>query len=379
MRITIDASSMMPPRTGVGRYTYELVKALVSLDQINDYVLFCNSLRRPLPNEEALVGAGRSEIMRRRIPGPWLHGAWRVLGWPPMERLAGRSDIVHAPASILPPRGDAARVVTLHDCYFMRHPEQCGALGGLYMRKTLPTALHTCDAVLCVSEFTRDEALDLFDLDPSLLHVTRLGVDRDRFHPVTDVETIEAVRRELNLPHEFFLTVATLEPRKNLAGAIRGMAHLRSLLATPPKLVCVGAQGSEMGNLRRLVRNLGLGNDVFFTGPVRGDLLPALYSMALALIEPSFYEGFGLPVLEAMACGTPVVANNIPALREVGGDAVRLVDATDPESLARDLKDLAESPARRVAMSRAGLEHSATFSWRQTARETLGVYNMLRG
>jgi len=108
-------------------------------------------------------------------------------------------------------------------------------------------------------------------------------------------------------------------------------------------------------------------------------MLPALYSMALALIEPSLYEGFGLPVLEAMACGTPVVANDIPVLREVGGRAVRLIDATDSEGLARALENLAEDPATRVAMSREGLEHSAAFSWRQTARETLGVYNRLMG
>ncbi|NQU43599.1 glycosyltransferase, partial [bacterium] len=188
MRITIDASSTMPPRTGVGNYTWHVVRELLRLDHLNEYTLFFNSLRRPLP--EGMGGGldGRVTLCRRRFPGPWLHRAWKRWGRPSMERLAGPADLVHAAASIVPPVREARRVVTLYDCYFMRRPDHCHDLGGLYMRETLPALLPRCDAVICISHFTRREALEFFDLDPGRVHVARPGVDRDFFRAVTDAD-----------------------------------------------------------------------------------------------------------------------------------------------------------------------------------------------
>lgn len=242
------------------------------------------------------------------------------------------------------------------------------------MREILPRGLRECDAVICVSNFTRDEAMELFDLEPDRLHVVPSGVDRDFYRPIGESKELEAVRGKRNLPMSFFICVATLEPRKNLEGLLRAMARLREIMPDPPKLVCVGRRGFQATGLRRMVRDLNLGNEVFFIGYVERREIPILYNLALALVVPSFYEGFGLPVLEAMACGTPVVSSDCPALKETGGAAARYVSPTDADQLAHALKSLSLSATLRVHMRRKGLEHARNFTWRETARKTLGIY-----
>lgn len=378
MRITIDASAMLPPRTGVGNYVYHLVRNLLELDQNNRYTLFLNSLRRPTPDEEWLRPRPRMRLRRCRIPGAWLHRAWRRMHWPPLEVFTGPSDIIHAPAAILPPASQARRVITIHDCYFMRRPDLAHAMGGRYMRATLPGRARLADAVICVSDFTRREAIECLQLDPAKTHVVHHGVDPETFHPIRDGDpALENVRRRLNLPSQFVLSVATLEPRKNLESLLRAMALLRDRMQDPPKLVCVGGQGFRTSAIYKTYRELKLANDVFFTGYVPDTDLPGLYNLALALVEPSLYEGFGLPVLEAMACGTPVIASQVEALREIAGEAAVFFPPTAADTLAEAIRAMAESPAHRLEYARRGLDHAREFSWRDTARKTLAVYERI--
>jgi len=378
MRILIDASSLLPPRTGVGNYTFNLLRELLALDSLNEYTLFFNSLRRPLPRHPAWTGRANVVVRHWRVPGPWLHRAWQWFRFPPVELFAGRADIIHAPAAIVPPsRRGAAMVVNVHDCYFMLHPEHGDSLGGLYLRATLPRALRRCQAVICLSEFTRGEVLEFFEIEEGRTSVAHPGVDTSVFHPMRESERLEAVRVRLNLPRDFLLTVATLEPRKNLETLLRAMARLRDILSDPPVLVCAGAEGFQSAALYRLMTDLRLSPNVAFTGYVPDEDMPVLYNMALALVMPSLYEGFGLPVLEAMACGTPVIASDIPALREAGGDVAQYAPPTDPVAMAEAMRDLVLSDSRRTAAYERGLARAAGFPWRETARKVLAVYERL--
>ncbi|MBN1867960.1 glycosyltransferase family 4 protein [Candidatus Sumerlaeota bacterium] len=379
MRIAIDVSSLLPPRTGVGNYTRHLVRALLDLDAVNDYTLFANSFRRPFDDLNRLCRGPNVSARRWRVPGPGLHRAWQYLGWPRIESLVGKCDVFHAPATIVPPRRRVPLVVTLHDCHFMRHPEQCHALGGQYMHRTVPRKIRTASVVICDSEFTRREALELLDLDPGRARVVPLGVDHALFRPILDEERRDAVRRRWNLPFNFILTVATLEPRKNIEGMLRAMAALREILKDPPPLVCVGAEGFQTEEIHRLVVELGLFNDVAFLGYVPDEDLPAIYSQAMLVVAPSHYEGFGLPVLEAMACAAPVLASDIEGLRETGGDAAAYVDARDPHRVAESMQTILLSETRRAELRSRGPERAAAFSWRATARGTLGAYEMAKG
>ena len=377
MKITIDASSLLPPRTGVGNYVFHLVRNLLRMDSVNHYNLFLNSLRRSDAELPSIVG-GRKEVSvkRNRMPGPWLHRLWRYAGVPSMDFLAGSADVVHAPATILPPVRHGKLLVTLHDCYFMRHPEHCHSLGGLYMRETLPKRIRDCAAVICISEFTREEALKFFDIDPARLHVIYLGIDHERFRPIEKSELLKNTGQiSVPLPKDFLLTVGTLEPRKNLEGLCRAVARLRELRPDAPPVLCVGASGFQTEGLARLVADLHLSDRMIFAGFVDHATLPILYNKALAVIAPSLYEGFGFPVLEAMACGTPVIASDAAAFREAGGDAVAAyASATDPEAMAEAIAGVIDSDEVRQEARARGIERTAQFSWEETARKTLAVY-----
>ena len=375
MKICIDASSLLPPRTGIGAYTFQLVRRLLELDSDNRYALFLNSLRRPVPSE--IQSYPNVDIQRWRVPGPLLHRAWQFLRFPPVEFLAGRADLFHAPATILAPSWAKRKVATLHDCYFMIHPEECHALGGRYLRRTVPGRINRYDAVICVSDFTAREARRLLRLPTDRIRVIHSGVDTDVFHPMADDAKLGEVRRALNLPQEFMLTVATLEPRKNLEGLCRALAELYRISPNAPPMVCAGARGFQNEGLGALIRELHLEAKMIFLGFVEHDVLPALYSMCLLSVIPSRYEGFGLPVLEAMACGAPVLASKAEALAEVGGDAACYADIDKAEGFAEAMAELLESKGIQQSFRAKGSERVKPFTWQKTARKTLEVYREL--
>ncbi|MFP4580399.1 MAG: glycosyltransferase family 4 protein [Candidatus Sumerlaeia bacterium] len=379
MRIGIDASSLMPPRTGIGNYTWRLVQALPELNPNVEYRLFLNSLRRPVPEEVQGLAGDNLRIRRRRIPGPWLHYCWKRWQGPSWEFLAGPADVVHAPASILPPTRKARRVLTLHDCYFMRRPEHCHRLGGLYMRETLAGHINECDAVICVSDFTRSEAIELLGLDPRKAHVVHSGVDGDLFRPVPEPECMEHLNKNFLLPLDYILTVATIEPRKNLSGLFSSYAQLRKIMDHSPQLVCVGDEGFQTEETFEVLDKLGLRDHVFFTGYVDNYQLPFLYNMAALVAIPSIYEGFGLPLLEAMSCGAPLVVSDIPPFREVGGDGAVYAGVNDHAAWAQSMRRILESEGEKIELRRKGMARAALFNWRNTARQTLAVYEQLIG
>lgn len=378
MRILIDGSSLMPPRTGIGAYTYHLVDALTRMDEVNRYTVFLNSLRRPVPPEAPWRAQRNVRVRRWRIPGPWLARAWQRARWPRLELLAGSADVIHAPASVMPPPSPTPKIVTLADVYFARRPDQVHALGGAYMAQTLPERIGECAAVICMSEFTRREALEALPIEEGRTRVVPLGVDRRVFRILPEDE-VEAKRRKWNLPRQFVLCVATVEPRKNVFGMLHAMAHLKEMMDDPPQLVWAGGEGFGVEGLREKVRELGLVNDIVFLGYVPREHLVGLYNMAEAFVLASHYEGFGLPVLEAMACGKPAIVSDIPALREAGGQAAVYAPADKPESIAARLRDVLLSPRKRVECARLGLARAQEMTWEKTARATLGVYEAVAG
>ena len=373
MRILIDGSALLPPRTGIGAYVHYLVRELTRLDAINDYRVLLNSLRRAVPDDMEWATRRNVRVRRWRVPGPWLLKSWRKRQWPGIEWMAGRADVIHAPASIMPPPSRHPIVLTLHDTWFARAPEETHALGGGYLADTLPKRIRECAAVICDSEFTRREAIETLDVDEARTWTVPLGVDCDAFYPMDEAE-IEEKRREWNLPRNFVLCVATLEPRKSPDVVLRTMVALKERMPDAPKLVWAGGEGFGVEGLRDRVRELGLVNDVVFLGYVGDEHLLGLYNMADAFLLASKYEGFGLPVLEAMACGKPVVVSDIPALRETGGNVALYAPPKDPGAFADTLRDVLLSVRRRADLARRGVERAQAMSWRETARRTLAIY-----
>jgi glycosyltransferase involved in cell wall biosynthesis len=375
MRIGLDASSILPPRTGVGVYVRGLLSALPGLAPDDRFVLFLNSLRRPL-EPDSFLDLPNVTVRRYRVPGALLMHAWRFLGAPAVERLIGPVDLFHSPSAHIPPQRRGARVATIHDLYFVKHPEHCHALGGKRLLATLPKRIKSLDRIIVPSRAVADDLAGRLEVEPERIRVIHEGVDRRRFRRIDDPEALRRARQAYGLPEEFILCVATLEPRKNLEGLLGAYGRLKEMLPGAPPLVVAGGRGWGAASVFAALDRSGLrrGRDVFFTGFVRDEDLPLIYNGARAFVLASYDEGFGLPLLEAMACGLPAATSTAPALLEVGGAATLSAPADDPGALAEKMCEILSEPARAESLSRASLERAAGFSWERCAKETLRVY-----
>jgi glycosyltransferase involved in cell wall biosynthesis len=358
VRILLDYRPALRERTGVGEYVHGLARALSETAAPADTLtLFSASWRDRLT--ATLAGAA---VVDRRIPVRALNYAWHRLEWPPVERLAGADfDVAHAAHPLLIPTRHAARVVTIHDLDFLDHPERTRA----EIRRDYPAlaALHArrADRVIAVSHATARAVEDRLGVPRSQITICSPGApewDRRRAEPASGV----------------ILFLGTLEPRKNLPTLLDAYARLIGQIADVPPLVLAGrpAQGSE-----RLLERLAeppLAGRVRVPGYVDPARRLEVYDSAVVLVMPSYLEGFGLPALEAMTRGIPVVAANRGALPEVVGDAGWLVDPQEPEAMAQALRGVLTDATRRQRMREAGWARAARFRWRDTASRAREAY-----
>jgi len=366
MRICIDISPAVHRRAGLGRYAQELTATLLAIDAENEYVAFYN---RP---SEAQIDPpfDRLPHLTTNLPNkPWRMSVLLAqLAHLPQDRLFPGVDLFHATDHLSPRLSRVRSVFTLHDLVFRFHPETHMPLNRWFLTLMMPRFLRAADAVIAVSQCTKRDAMRLYGLDEAKIRVIYEGVNT-RFRPA-DSEAIKDVRARYGLPERFILYVGTIEPRKNLTILLEAYQALRSQ-GSNFKLVIVGKKGWLYKGFFQRLRELGLEGEVVFPGFVPDEDLPALYSAANLFVFPSLYEGFGLPPLEAMACGTPVIASNVSSLPEVVGEAGIMVEP-------RDVRALAEAMERVLMDNREvgekELQQAARFSWERAARETLLVY-----
>jgi len=372
MRICINASPAVHHVAGLGRYTQELMTALLAIDSENQYVAFYN---RP---SEAKVDPPLDRIphLTTNLPTkPWRFSALlahftRI----PQDRMFPHVDLFHATDHLLPRFSGVRSVFTLHDLVFRFYHETHKLLNRWFLTLMMPRFLKAADAVLAVSEWTKKDGVELYGLDEDRIRVIYEGV-KPRFRPAS-AESMSALRQKYGIVEEFILSVGTIEPRKNLTSLLEAY---RSLKDGQPELqlVIVGKKGWLYEGFFRRLRELGLEDEVIFPGFVPDDDLPPLYSAADLFVFPSLYEGFGLPVLEAMACGTPVVTSNASSLPEVVGDAAVLVDPNDVQALIRAMSAVLDNKELHGELRAKGPRQAAKFSWENAARETLAVYTSL--
>ncbi len=352
--------------TGVGRYLRGLYVTLEKefSDRLEISYFTGKSIVRNIPNSE---GPGWKEALGRmlwRMPYPVAFGA-RLLSHLPIERrfrsLSRDYHIYHEAAYF--PFKAAARmptVFTIHDLSLLRYPQWHPRERVLYWRTFFKRRLGLADSFCAVSEFTKREMVEYLDINPELIRVTPLGVDTDVFNPEHDEEA-QAVLESSGIPEEFILFVGSGDPRKNFDALVNAVEKTQCQLP----LVSVGWSGWSSGHEKTII-NMGYVSD---------RMLAQLYRMATMLVMPSEYEGFGLPVVEAMACGCPVVISSAAALVEVGGDAViKVENVHDSNLLSCAIDDLAGSLSMQIRLSGLGLKRAASFSWCDTARGTAKVY-----
>lgn len=373
--IAIDYTAALEQGGGIGRYTRELVAALARQDDRTDYRLFAAGQRADdLPDAPGPNFAWKPT----RLSSEWLARLWHRARLPlPVETWTGPVDLLHAPDFTLPPvRRGTRTLLTVHDLSFVRAPEAAAPGLRAYLNRVVPRSVARADHVLADSEATRQDLIDLYGTPPEKISVLYSGVE-ERFRPVSDVEALRAVRARYGLGKgPFILSVGTVQPRKNYGRLVEAFQRLDGHDLT---LAIAGGKGWLDDPLYGQIEALGLGERVRLLGFVDDADLPALYSAARVFAFPSLYEGFGLPPLEAMACGVPVVASRASSLPEVVGEAGLLVDPLDVEALADALRRALEDEDLRRALISRGLAQARRFSWGESAQRLRGHYTRLLG
>jgi glycosyltransferase involved in cell wall biosynthesis len=361
VRILLDYRPALRARTGVGEYVHELTRALARLASGDEISILSTSWKdRPGPHLAAELGDVR--VVDRRIPVRGLAWSWNRLEWPPVEWLAGAVDVVHAQSPLLIPAARAAQVVTIHDLDFLRHPERTEA----EMRRDFPRLVATharrADHVVVSSHYAAREVVSELEIPPEKLSVCSPGAP-EWAHMIAHERDAHSANMP---PGTALLFVGTLEPRKNIATLLDAYALLRHRHPETPPLVLAGhARDAMQPHLARL-NTEPLSGHVSYLGYVSEDRRRDLFRDARLLVLPSLEEGFGLPVLEAMAAGVPVVVSNRGALPEVVGDAATPVDPTDASALADEMARVLRAEVARDAIAR-GRAQAARFSWEACA------------
>ena len=387
MRIAIDYTTGVWPGAGVARYTRSLVAALATSDAVNDYTLFYGG--RDLPRDtpeyarmQRLLELHRNfRVQELNFSAHTLGVIWNRLRVPwPADRAIGGADVVHAPDFVLPPVARARTVVTIHDLSFLVMPEVTDPGNARYLRSAVPRAARRADRVVAVSETTRADVIEHLRIPPERVVTVPNGVSH-YYHSPTYEELALAgppFRKRLGLPARYLLHVGTIEPRKNLVRLVGAYLGLVSRgRDAGHDLVLAGRRGWMYDYVFQVAEASGLGERIHFLDYVPEEDLPLLYSLATVFVYPSLYEGFGLPVLEAMACGTPVLTSRASALVELTGQAALQVDPYDEESIIVGLELLLESDEARRNLHLAGLRRAAQYPWTAAAHQMRGVYEQL--
>ena len=376
MRIGADIRPFLERETGVGVYFRNLLFRLAARDRKNAYYLFSSSWKTRF-RPERIPPFARGRFRDFRIPVRAVNWLWRTWRRPFLDTFFGvRLDLAHSPTPlVLPTRG--RKIVTVYDLFFLDEPEKADREARRVFRRRVEASLARADGVLTISEFTRRALLDRFPLDERRVRTTHLGVD-DAFRVAPDPAELERVRAELALPRRFLLFVGASEPRKNLPGLVEALRLVRGG-GLDVGLVIAGRPGDDEARVRESVARSGLESHVRFAGYLSEPAVRALYRLAAALVLPSFSEGFGLPVIEAMASGTPVVCSAAGALPEIAGDAALYFDPREPRDIAARAAAVLEDDAVRGRLVAQGRLRSRVFDWDRTAAETLAFYEEVAG
>lgn len=371
MHIAIDAHSVGTGLAGNETYITNLIEALAALDASNRYTLYVTKREAV----ERFKSRWPHVSVRRTLPHtPFV----RIPLTFPFELRRRPVDLLHVQFTA-PPFAPCPVVSTIHDLAFEHLPETFNRRSWMQMRLTVRRTARTAAHIITPSEFSRRDLIETYNVAPERVTVT-LEAAAPHFRPASP-DAITAVKSRYGIEGDYVLAVGSIQPRKNLVRLVRAYSDLRRSRsqANLPRLVLVGKRAWLYGETLRAVEQSGVAANVIFTGYVPERDLPALYTGALCFVYPSYFEGFGLPPLEAMSCGTPVVAGDRTSLPEVVGDAGILVNPFDTDAIGAGIARLIDDAELRAALRQRGQARAALFDWRDTAQRTLQVYEQATG
>lgn len=374
MRIGFDLTAAVTQGGGIGRYTRELVHALTAVDQQNQYRFFSAKQPPTLPVPNSIPQTPNSQYRQSPLYDKWHYRLWYRLRLPiPVQLLTGRIDLFHSPDFVLPPvLPKVPTLLTVHDLSFLHYPETFPAALVNYLNSVVPWSVGRATHILADSEATKLDLVGLWHVPKDKITVLLSGVN-GRFQPVHNAAKITAVQQKYSIGNApYLLSVGTIQPRKNYQMLIRAFRPIAEQF--PHNLIISGGKGWLFDEMMAEIETQRLTERVHFIGFVDDDDLPALYSGADLFLFPSLYEGFGLPLLEAMGCGTPVISSNASSLPEVGAETAVYLSPHDEQAWTATILDLLQNDQKRTALAQKGISHAAQFSWQKTAETLLTIY-----
>jgi len=373
-RYALDTRTATPHFPGIGRYVINLARAMASLLRDDERIILLHDPTEPFSRDLQALAGEQVQVVKAPISPFSLRQQWVV---PRLLRRLG-VDLCHSPYYLMPYRPGVPTVLTVYDLIPLHFPQYVSPQARLLFRWATGLALRAADRVIAISQHTAQDLRAAYAIGPSRLTVIPLAA-APTFYPRPAPE-VSAVRQKYGLPDRYLLYVGSNKPHKNLLRLVEAWAQyaIRNTHCAPhATLVIAGLWDPRYPQPRQRAQALGLDESVIWLGPLPDADLPALYSGAATFVFPSLYEGFGLPVLEAMACGTPVACSNSSSLPEVVGDAARTFDPGDAAAIAAALRDLVSDKTLRTRLRERGLQRAGHFSWTRTARETLDLYRQV--
>lgn len=377
MRIGIDVTSAVVQGGGIGRYTRELMRAVVREEKRHHYAFFSAKPPAVLPVPQPLPKGAHITYHPAPLDERWLYRCWYRLRLPlPVQWVTGDLDLFHSPDFVLPPvRGHIPTLLTVHDLSFAHYPHVFTPALIKYLNTVVPWSVARATHILADSEATKRDLMAVWHVPEAKITVLYSGVDV-RFRPVESPQEITAVRAKYDLGERpYLVSVGTVQPRKNYQMLIRAFTPLAAEL--PHNLYIAGGKGWLYEEMLAEIERQGLNGRVRFIGFVDDADLPALYSGASLFAFPSLYEGFGLPLLEAMGCGVPVLTSNASSLPEVAGEAAVQLSPHDEAAWTAALRTLLQDPGQRTHLVAAGFRQARQFTWQKSAQKLLQVYKRL--
>jgi glycosyltransferase involved in cell wall biosynthesis len=372
-RIGIDVR-LLTRRRGIGNYVYNFLQELAKLESQNKFILYADSkdVTYAIPNDSRFI---------LKVIGPKFYPLWEQIVLP-IHAIRDNLDILHCPANAGPLllSSKIRLILTIHDVMYMlpssalpSSPSLYQNIGRKYLSWIVPLAVKDAAALITVSNYSKTDIIKYFTIDENKIFVIHEAAGKN-FKKNMDGITLPVIEN-LNIPDRFIMAFGAIDPRKNTSRIIDAFEHFINLTKSDHQLIVVGLPQSEKNHFTKQVQKLGISSNVTFLGFVSEDELIALYNRAEIMLYPSLYEGFGVPILEAMACGTPVIGSTSASIPEIAGNAAVLIDPTNLEQLYSSIHKLSSNKKLRDELSSKGFIQANKFSWSKLAVETLSVYN----
>ena len=353
MRIGMDTQSMVGRKTGIGYYAQNLLNCFQRMDDV-DLLCYSNPDKLDFNTLERIYwdNIGLISSMKNDVP-----------------------ELLHIPGFAGPLRNPGCKkLTTVCDLIGMIYPENLNTVSRFYWQRWLPACVKRSDMIIAISEHTKRDIIRLLGVPEEKIHVTLLAAD-DAFRLIEDEAQLQRITDKYDLPEEFMLNIGTVEPRKNIPILIEAYAaYLEQNRESNLKFVISGKKDWGFDEVKRVIDKNGISENIIFTDYIDDDEMPAMYSKAKIFAYPSYYEGFGLPILEALSCGTPVICSNVSSIPEVVGDAAIMVDPDDVKGFADAIRLLDTDEVMHKTFSEKALKQADKFAWQKTADETLKVY-----